>query len=155
VLTSDGTNWTSAAPSTSGNTLLVAVTLTSAQVKALNATPITIIAAPGAGKAIVIVFASGSLNYGGTNVFTAAAAQTIGLYYNTTAGRASLLANAQIIASASQIDSFTGTFGAAKTSSTYDNIALKAYNPVATEIAGNAANNNTVTIYVSYYIHTI
>lgn len=46
------------------------VTLTSAQVKALKATPITIVAAPGTNLAIVPTAINIVCNYGGTNAFT-------------------------------------------------------------------------------------
>lgn len=42
------------------------VTLTAAQIKALNSTPVTLVPAPGAGKVVSIVEINGYLNYGTT-----------------------------------------------------------------------------------------
>jgi hypothetical protein len=156
VLTSDGTNWTSAAASGPSGLSFAQVTLTSAQIKALHATPIQIIAAPGAGKMIVVVSASFShFVYGGSNVFTAAASQTVSLYYGTATAVffASAIPNAIITGSASTIcvqDIVVGNGPSAN----FRNVAINAYNPVVTEIAGNAANNNTITFAVLYYIVT-
>ncbi len=149
ILTSDGTNWTSATPAV----LSVTGTLTNAQIKALHGTPIQIIAAPGVGKIISVVSATGTLNYGGTNVFTAAASQSIEAYWGTTSSAYLVLTNAAIVASSSQyIARPIVNTGIALT--TPSNAALNLYNPVATEITGNAANNNTISYFVVYYIWT-
>lgn len=163
VLTSDGTNWTSSAFS-GGNLLIASKNITSSQVKALHATPIEIIAAPGAGKGIVVVGAAAKLNYGGTNVFTAGASQTIGIFYNN--GTTAIISGANFIPNA-MITSSANSFSIAGINSTpiittnnnqaagvLDNVNVSAFNNIATEITGNAGGDNTFDIIVGYYIIT-
>jgi hypothetical protein len=160
VLTSDGTNWISSSGASTSGIITITGSLTNSQIKSLHATPIQIIAAPGSGSVIRIITAVGKMVYGGTNAFTAAASQTINLYFG--AGTTSLwvvplLTNAMIVATATQIASITPTGLAASTTvnSTLDNQPVYLYNPVATEISGNAANNNTVNWSLSYQVITI
>lgn len=152
ILTSNGTNWTSAA-APGGGMLSVSGVLTNAQIKALHGTPIQIIAAPGSGKAIVITMVVMTMNYGGSNVFTAGASQTVALYYGTTTIINTAMSNAMIVASATQIKDQTGNANTTVFSS-WDNQLVNLYNPIATEISGNAANNNTMSYYVQYFILT-
>ena len=49
--------------------------------------------------------------------------------------------------------SFAGIANTA--TSNLENVALNAYNPIPTEISGNAANDNTITFVVKYYVVTI
>jgi hypothetical protein len=156
VLTSNGTDWTSAAPAGGGSFLTVSITLTNSQIKNLHGTPVEIIAAPGAGKGIALVTICSQLNYGGTNVFTASAAQTIGLYYNnntTSAGTA--LSNTQIVANTNRKSILPGANSLlSQAVGILDNVNIAAWNNNATEISGNAANNNTIDIIVAYWIVT-
>ncbi len=159
VLTSDGTNWTSAA-APAGNVLIASVTLTNSQIKALHATPIQIIAAPGSGKSIYVVGLTAKLVYGGTNVFTAAASQAIGLYYNnnTTAINVgtTFITNSMIVSSANKFTLKTsGASSSNQVAGVLDNVNVAAYQDgSATEITGNAGNDNTINIQVAYYILT-
>lgn len=143
--------------SITGNTIQEAtITLTSTQIKSLNANPIALVAAQGAGKVIVPVSIIGKFLYGGTNVFVAAASQTVSVFYGTALQYISgVINNVQVVASASSysVPSFAGI--ANKATSNLENVALNAYNPIPTEISGNAANNNTVTFVVKYYVVTI
>lgn len=158
VMTSDGTNWTSAAASggTWGGYTVTTVTgtLSNAQIKALNASPVQIVAAQGAGTIIIPVQYCLKMNYGGTNVFTAAASQTINFAYGGALAGTIVLSNAGIVASTVRI-----AYGNAATqSATYTNqanAALQWWNPIATEISGNAANNNTMPWSVTYIVVTI
>src|SRR5690242_1048835 len=73
VLTSNGTNWSSAAATDASGFLNVSGTLTNAQIKALHATPIQVIASPGANAQVLILSVIATMNYVGSNVFVAAA----------------------------------------------------------------------------------
>jgi hypothetical protein len=152
VLTSDGTNWISSTPSSALS--IASVTLTSSQIKSLHATPIAIVAAPGAGKVIVLVNAICKFKYGGSNVFVAGAGQTINLYYSNTIAFVGNFGN-----NVTLVGTTTGYTYPGLTSNlinqSFENLALNAYNPVATEISGNAANDNTFTISCVYYIATL
>jgi hypothetical protein len=154
VLTSDGTNWSSATPPGGGALLVASGVLTNSQIKNLHGTPIAIVAAPASGKVIVPVEGAITLNYGGTNVFTAAAAQTISLYYSTTLSIKVLLSNSNITTAGSRF-SYESLAGLATTTlSSFSALALNLYNPIATEISGNAANDNTISYAVCYYVMT-
>lgn len=146
-----------------GGLQYVSGTLTNSQVKNLHATPIQAIAAPGSGKVIVVVQAIGKLNYGGSNAFTAGASQSIQVYYGTAQqigqSSSSILKNAALTSTSSQVGMIdgggggTGAFSA--NYSDLNNAAVNIYNPIATEISGNGANNNTVSWGILYYIATI
>jgi hypothetical protein len=154
VLTSDGTNWTSAAAPGAG-LITTTGTLTSAQIKSLNATPVQAIAAPGAGNVIVVVSANGKMNYGGTNVFTAAVAQIVRLYWGTTQVLMDLMPTARIISSSTQFTNPQNISTSNGANTLYDNVAVNFWQFQATEIGGNAANNNTITYTITYRIVTI
>lgn len=133
------------------------ITLTSAQIKALHATPIEVVAAPPAGYLICPVMIWANYVYGGSNVFTAAAGQTIGLYYGSTAlitGGISILTNTQLTTSSSLIKWAppSNTTPLSVPASTYYATNVTVYNPSATEISGNAANDNTLYFRFMYTI---
>lgn len=154
VLTSDGTNFISQAPAGAGALLSVSGQLTSAQIKALHATPIQVIAAPGAGMVLLPTYYFVSFVYGGSNVFVAAASQTISLYYGTTTSAISLMTSSQIAGSSSTIKNLSTTLSATAPTN-FTNAALNLYNPVATEISGNAANDNVVNYQILYYVASV
>jgi len=154
VLTSDGTNWTSAA-APGGGLLSVSGTLTNTQVKNLHGTPVQIIAAPGSGKMINLIYGVFTMNYGGTNAFTAAASQTINAYWGTTVNSGINMTNGGITATSSQASLFAVTGLAGQAYTNFANVAVNIYNSTATEISGNAANDNTVSYNIIYRIITI
>ena len=156
VLTSNGTTVAPSFQAATGSTGLLSASgvLTSAQIKSLNASPVTAIAAPGAGKIIQVDSGIATLNYGGTNPFTTTATQSIILAYaGVVITSAGVLSNANVIASVSQMAVFGGSGGGALASAS--NRAIVLYNDISPEIAGNAANNNTVSWTIFYRIVTI
>ncbi len=159
VLTSDGTNWNSSTPAGGSGIITVGGTLTNAQIKALHATPIQVIAAPGANAVICIISAVGKMFYGGSNVFTAAAAQTVRPYFGagtTNIATNALITNAMLVANSSQITTLEPNISDTSTVySVLSNQAVYLYNPSATEISGNAANDNTISWSISYQVITI
>ena len=151
VLTSNGAGMAPTFQAAGGGGLTTAnVTLTSAQVKALHAAPITIVSAPGSGKVIVVLAIEVQLNYGGTNAFTNGGNTTLSLAYTNSSNIfAGSLTPSQITATSNQI--FIGQpTGYNAASSTAVNAAVVVTQTSATEYAGNAAANNTININVTY-----
>jgi len=129
------------------------VTLTNTNVKNLAATPITVVAAPGAGKAVKFMGAVLKMNYGGTNAFTEAGDNFVFRFTNgsgvivsqtiETTGFIDQTATT-MTSSEPKIDAIVVATGA-------ENQALVIHN-TGSEIGGNAANDNTVTLSVAYRI---
>ena len=131
-------------------------TLTSAQVKALAATQIELVAAPGAGKCIEFVSALLKLDYG-SNVFTESA-DNLAIKYTDASG----VAVSQTIESTGFIDQSADTYTNAVpekdqivAASGCENKALVLDNTGDGEIAGNAANDNTLVVGVAYRVHSL
>lgn len=129
--------------------LMTEVTLTSAQVKALKGTPITLVAAPGADLAIVPMAVNIVVNYGGTNAFTETA-DDLSIGY---AGGAELME----IESTGLIDQtndewrFIEFTGHDETFIPVENAAVVITN-LDDEIAGNAGADNTVKVRLYYRV---
>ncbi len=136
--------------------IYVSLILTSSQIKALHGTPIQVIPAQGAGKVISILSnVYCKFNYGGSNVFIAGAAQTVSLFYGTTNLVATGSTNAMLIGSTSTyLEAAAATINGAAIAN-LENQPLNLYNSVATEITGNAANDNTITLSFIYYVISI
>jgi len=163
VLTSNGTNTKptfQAASSGSGEILSAKVTLTSAQIKSLLATPIELIAAPGADKVIMPISVYYYFVYGGTDAFTngqiiAPLTNNAGTTTNIvefTFPAASVIATTSAFQSSSLRSSAT-VLTTAPTNMINRNVIIK--NTGATEITGNAANNNTLEVAMTYYVWTL
>ena len=136
-------------------------TLTNSEIKNLHGTPIQLIAAPGPGLGIMIFGGAVKLNYGGNNAFTAAASQTINIYYNNNTtecwGVSTFISNGFITGTANAFYLPTlvpNTTTTHNVTGVLDNVNVALYNSVATEISGNAANDNTIDVYVIYTIVT-
>jgi len=127
------------------------VTLTSAQVKALNATPISIIASPGDVYSVIVPITTASkLVYAGTNPFTGAG--NIQCRY---VGAAQMIiqpvTNSTVVLSADTIEITNWINDSyADTSAAMTNLAIELFADAA--ITGNAANNNTIIVKIIYTI---
>ena len=136
----------------------VTISLTNAQIKTIHATPITVVAAPAAGTYVSVVSAAAKMTYGGTNAFTNGSSNPLGLFYTNNAGQAaiaSILSSASIIATATQIQVSNTSALTGVAYSGVDAKALVISSLTATEIAGNAAANNTIKVTVNYQLLTI
>ena len=129
------------------------VTLTSTQVKNLHGTPITLIAAQGAGTVISVLSAVGKLVYGGTTAFVASSAQQIEIYYSTLVSEiaSAVVSNAGIKATSNNYN--VGMVGnVSSTTANLENLDVVAYNSSLTEISGDVLNDSTVVIELVYSI---
>lgn len=132
------------------------ITLTSAQVLALRATPITVVAAPGAGKSVFFIAAQLKSIYGGTNAFTNP--QNLAIRYQNTTG--TIVSNT--ITAAGFLDQTASEYQVVGVSASstiasltvVENHALVIHNTGASEITGNAAGDNTIKVTVTYAILT-
>ena len=132
------------------------VLLTNAEIKALRATPKTVVAAPGSGKVLEFVSAVLQLK-AGTNVLTESTANLAIKYKDGTGVQVS-----QTIETTGFIDQAadTVTYGlqkldpiVARTNS--ENQPLVLHNLGAGEIAGNAAADARLAVKVLYRVHTL
>lgn len=132
----------------------VTVSLTNAEIKALRATPKTLVAAPGAGKVLEFVSAVLLLDYGGTNVFTETA-DNLAIRFNNTTG----VIVSEAIETTGFIDQSADTatnaipkVDAIAAKSGCENLPLVLHNTGDGEIAGNAANNNLMRVKIAYRV---
>jgi len=131
------------------------VALTNADIKALRATPKTLVAAPGTGKVVEFLSAVLMLK-AGTNVLTEATANLAVRYKDGSGVQVS-----QTIETTGFIDQAADqiTYGLQKLDpitarSACENQPLVLHNLGAGEIAGNAANDATMKVKVGYRVHT-
>ena len=129
------------------------LTLTAQQVKALRATPIALVVAPGVGKVIAFMGATFILNYG-SEVF--ATPYDLQIQYDTASSAVSgKLTGAGFIDQAGdRIGSVIPAAVAGIAAASIVNKALYLKNTDGGEISGNASNDSTLTVKVSYRIHT-
>ncbi len=133
--------------------LAVSGSLTSAQVKTLHGSPVQVIAAPGLGKLIQLISFTSSLQYGGTNAFTAPNGQTINLYPGLSFSAAMMLSNASLVGTVSTVNSFSPSVTAQQFSS-LSNVPIFIYSANVNEISGNAAGDNSIAYNIVYRIIT-
>lgn len=132
----------------------VRLTLTNAQIKALRATPITVVPAAGAGRVIQLVSATLRLNYGGTNAFTITNTEFQFKYVNGSGAAAS-----QAVATSGFLNQTADTLtnalpkvDVAGAAATLRNAPLVIHNSGSAEVLGNAGNDNTVTLDIRYRV---
>lgn len=132
------------------------VTLTATEVKALATTPITLVAAPAAGATLFFFGAVLKLNYGGSNPFTESG-DNLGIKYTDASG----VQVCTTIECTNFIDATADTYinavpaadvlvaatGAEAQALVLDNLG--------NNFAGNAADDNTLTVRVYYAIQAI
>ena len=145
-----GTGANSWAEIASANSLMVAETsYTSAEIKALKATPKVLVAAPGADLAIVPVAINIVINYGGTNVFTETD-DDLSVCYATTPTEIKEIEGTDFIDQA--VDEWRYiTFEHAETFIPLENQAVVMTN-LDDEFAGNAGADNTMATKLWYRI---
>lgn len=128
------------------------ITLTNAQIKGMFVTPVQVIPAPGAGKIIVVVAWGIKLVYGGTSAFTGGG-QTIlcdvGLEQVATPANVAVLSG-----TTNQYNFKACATSGANTEANYQNSAIYVRNDTGA-FTGNAANDNTAIVNVTYYILTM
>jgi hypothetical protein len=139
-----------------GSNITAKVTLTNAEIKALRATPKTLVAAPGTSRVLEFVSAVIKLK-AGANVLTESTANLAvkytdgsGVQVSTTiesTGFVDQAVNTQTYAQA-KLDPIAASSGA-------ENKALVLHNLGAGEFAGNAAADATMEVYVTYRVHDV
>lgn len=137
------------------------ITLTSAQIKAITTTPITIVAAQGAGTVVVPLLATTKFVYGGTNAFTGGGSNNavvltfVGATPSSSVGNA-VVSDATITGTTTtySFSAFNQSTRSSITAASCENSALIAFSP-GIALTGNAANNNTLTIDLFYQVLSI
>jgi hypothetical protein len=129
--------------------------LTSAQVKALRATPLAVSVAPGADYMIEFIGALLILDYG-SNVFTESSDNLV-IEYETSGvdASAAITSNGFLTATADTITTVIPATIAGAAASSFNNLKLMLKNTGDGEIAGNAANDSAVDVYCTYRIHAL
>ena len=129
------------------------VTLLSSDVKALTTVPFVVVPAPGVGSFINVIGISAILNYGGNNAFTSADGLLRACYTNA-AGMmiiGTVMANANVVATSNQFSSAPVAATLSGSTTSVDNKPVIMTNP-QTAFTGNAANDNTITVYTLYQV---
>jgi len=142
-------------PGGDGVTRYAEVALTNAEIKALRATPKTLVAAPGAGKMLEFVSAALFHDYG-SNVLTET---TDNMAIRYTDGSGTVISEA--IESGGFVDAAADTFTTARpkldgnvTKANGENAALVLHNTGDGEFGGNAGNDTVWRVKIAYRVHT-
>ncbi len=129
--------------------------ITSAQVKAIRATPIAVVPAPGAGRALEFISALVQLNYG-SNAFTGAQNFAVKYKDGASAQVSQAVTGAGFIDQASDmVTNALPKVDALATRAVAENQPLVLHNIGAGEIAGNAANDSLLHVKSFYRVHTL
>ena len=129
--------------------------ITSAQVKALKATPIDLTPAPGADYFVQLLGALLVLDYG-SNAFTESADNLV-IQYETSGvdACAAVTSNGFITATADTIAVAVPAAIAGAAAASFNNKKLQLFNNGDGEIAGNAADDSVLTVQVTYAVHAL
>lgn len=139
-----------------GGGLVKTTTITNAQIKALRAAPLDLIAAPGAGKMIVVDSLTLQLNYAGTNVFTETTDNFVLEYSDGQDITGAIETTGFIDQSADTVAVYYPSNIAAMATATVGvNKSVRLFNTGDGEIAGNAGADNTMLATVMYRVVTI
>jgi hypothetical protein len=137
------------------NTLQFAdVTLTSSEIKNARATPLELVAAQGAGNTVMFFGAQLKLNYGGTNAFTETNDNFAVKYTNGSGDAVSqdIETTGFINQTADTLTNALPVNDAIVAASSSENQPLVLHNIGTSEIAGNAANDNTIALRIFYQV---
>lgn len=147
-------SWQTLPAAPTQNLQIATITLTAAQFNALAGTPFTLVAAPGAGKAIIPVSCYGKLNYGGVDSFHGGS--SVRLYYGNTSNEVG-----QQFTSGTFKDTYNAYYFAddTRTSST-TGVTIATWQNQAVTISVNSSNftggaGNTVSFQFQYVTLTI
>ena len=133
------------------------VVVSNSEIINLVATQKELVAAPGAGKMIEFLSATMQLNYGGSNVFTETADNMVINYVDASGVAASgaIEATGFIDATADAFTTVPAVAVVNGTTAQVVNTALVLDNTGDGEYAGNAAADNTMSVFVAYRVHTV
>ena len=131
------------------------IEINNTELKALHASPKTLVAAPGADKVIEFVGAVIVMDYG-SNALTESSDNLV-IQYNTSGVDASaVIETTGFLDAMADMVAFVAPSGIAGFAATNCvNLALELYNNGDGEFAGNAANDTTLTVKVTYRVHTV
>ena len=139
-------------PTTTSALHSTTVTLTSANVQALRATPFTLVAAPAAGYYLELVSATLILDYS-TDVFTESADNLVIEYASGVDATAAIETTGFIDQAADQVAYIRGATIVTATAANLSANALRLFNTGDGEIAGNASGLSELTVVVTYWVH--
>ncbi len=128
------------------------VELSNVNIKALRATPITLVAAPGAANFIEVISVVLILDYG-TNVLTESADNLVVEYLSGIDITAAIETTGFIDQAADQMALILPSTIATMTAANALNDSVQLFNTGDGEFAGNAGNDTTMTVKISYRIH--
>lgn len=131
------------------------VTFTNANIKNLRATPIALVAAPGAGKWIELISGWLALDYG-SNVLTESADNMAVKYVDGSGAACSQTIEATnfIDAAADTMTNVLPKIDTIVASANIVNKAIVLHNTGDGEYGGNAGNDTTMKAYICYRVHT-
>jgi hypothetical protein len=127
------------------------VEITNAEIKALRATPKTLVAAPGAGYVIQFVYATLIMDYG-TNVLTESTDNLVIQHHTSGIDVSGSIETTGFLDQAADMILYVPPASAAM-AATVANQALELFNTGDGEIAGNAGADTTLTVKITYWIH--